>query len=378
MARLGSENLYLKLSKAKNSGMSQQILGFLNPLLALIFGLAFIVFWLIQKQRAYILHIAFAYFAFACGMFVSNIGISAKSIFHVVGTHIFYSIAMVVLVKAVSARIHVSPRAGMNLALVIGATPIIIWLHSTSDLANLRVIMANVAYSAVLLIGAHNLSKNRSQGRLEYWLFVLFILLAIQGLIRPITSFWLEGAVTNADYRDSIYYSTLNLSMSVLSLLLALSLLAICGYDYLKDSQAGFGEHREDDSARTRDQNVDRLAQVMATNIHRNQDLTVKNLAYETGIQMHILRKIINKQLGYKNFRDYVNSHRIKEAKHMLVDPELSADSITQIAFDCGFNSIPSFNRVFKTEVGMTPSDYRDQMKTKTDHEITDQELLKI
>ena len=370
MIGMRSENLHPERFRAKNTEMSQQIIGFLNPLLAIILALAFVVFWLIQKQRRYILHIAIAYFAFSCGMFISNIGISAKSIFHVVGTHFFYSVSMVLLVEAVSKRIHASPRIAMTSAIVIAVTPIIVWLHSISDLANVRVIVANAAYSAVLLIGAHNLSKNRSQGKLDYWLLVIIILLAIQGLIRPIVSFWFEGAVTNADYRDSIYYSTLNLSMSILSLLLALSLLALCGYDYLRDREAKLSKYTGGGSGSIKDQNLERLVQIMATNIHRDQNLTIKTLARKTGVQTHILRKLINNKMGYKNFRDYVNSHRIKEAQDMLVDPALSADSIAQIAFDCGFNSIPSFNRVFKAEVGMTPSDYRDQSKAKADREV--------
>lgn len=349
--------------------MSQQIIGLLNPLLAMVFGLAFVIFWVIQKQRRYVLLVALGYFSFSCGMFISNVGISAQDLLHVLGTHFFYSLALISLVWAVSWRSHSPPRIPLNLAIVTFVTPFIVWLHSNSDLANLRVIVANIAYSAVLLLGALNLWQSRKNSKLEYWLFILFILLAVQGLVRPVGIFWLEGAVTNADYRESIYYSTLNLSMSFLSLLLALSLLAICAYDYSRDMQSRSSESKNRNALEKT--NLERLQNVMATNIHRNHDLTIKLLASEIGIQTHELRKLINNQLAFRNFREFVNSHRIKEAQVMLTDPQFADLSITKIAFDCGFNSIPSFNRVFKTEVGMPPSEYRDQhVKIRTNETV--------
>ncbi len=341
--------------------MSQQIIGIVNPLLAMIFGLAFVAFWLVQKHRKYVLLIALSYFSFSCGMFISNVGISAQSLLHVLGTHFFYSIALISIVWAVSSRIHTPPRVSLNLAIVTCTTPLIVWLHSNSDLANLRVIAANIAYSAVFLSGALNLWQGRKNSQLELWLFTLFILLAVQGLVRPVGIFWLEGAVTNADYRESIYYSSLNLTMSLLSLLLALSLLAICAYDYAREMQSKPKSPETKHQKSNEKLRMDRLKKIMATNLHRHPDLTFKMLAEETGIQTHELRKLINNQLAFKNFREFVNSYRIKEAQTMLTDAEFSQVSITKIAFDCGFNSIPSFNRVFKTEVGITPSEYRDQ-----------------
>ena len=181
--------------------MSQQIIGILNPLLALIFGLAFVIFWFVQKERTYILFIAFAYFAFSCGIFISNVGVSAQDLLHVLGTHMFYSIALSCLVLALSKRNQTPPRISLILTIAIGITPLLIWLHSNSDLANLRVIVANVAYSSLFFLGAHNLWQSRKNNGFEYWLFVLINLMAIQGLVRPVAIFWLD-----AKYHRTIFF----------------------------------------------------------------------------------------------------------------------------------------------------------------------------
>jgi two-component system response regulator YesN len=52
----------------------------------------------------------------------------------------------------------------------------------------------------------------------------------------------------------------------------------------------------------------------------------------------------------------------VEEAKGRLIGEETP---ITTIAFDVGFNSIPSFNRVFKHITGLSPSEYRSHIGRK-------------
>ncbi len=85
-----------------------------------------------------------------------------------------------------------------------------------------------------------------------------------------------------------------------------------------------------------------------------NRDVFAKKL----GISEHLLSKIINMEFK-KTFSEITNEYRIKEAKELL---ERSEKPITDISFEVGFNSIASFNRVFKTATGKSPSDYREDM----------------
>lgn len=78
-------------------------------------------------------------------------------------------------------------------------------------------------------------------------------------------------------------------------------------------------------------------------------------VAGRVGLTEQHLSRIINIYFG-KSFTDLMNEHRIREAKHMLTT---TSQTVTAIAFDVGFNSIASFNRVFKEATGMTPTAYR-------------------
>jgi AraC-like DNA-binding protein len=65
--------------------------------------------------------------------------------------------------------------------------------------------------------------------------------------------------------------------------------------------------------------------------------------------------KFFKKATG-KTYSDYLNELRINEACRLLVQTE---KSINQISFECGFESLSYFNRVFLSKKEMTPSMFR-------------------
>ena len=65
--------------------------------------------------------------------------------------------------------------------------------------------------------------------------------------------------------------------------------------------------------------------------------------------------RFMKKRTG-KTFVEYLNDVRIGYASRWLIEKDLS---ISEIAFDCGFNSMANFNRVFKRSKGRTPTKYR-------------------
>ncbi len=87
--------------------------------------------------------------------------------------------------------------------------------------------------------------------------------------------------------------------------------------------------------------------------------LTIGSLAEQLKIPEHRLRRLINQELKFRNFNDFLNQYRTEEAKQRLRDPELARLPILTIAMDLGYGSIGPFNRAFKERQGMTPSTYR-------------------
>jgi len=92
---------------------------------------------------------------------------------------------------------------------------------------------------------------------------------------------------------------------------------------------------------------------------YRREGLTIGALAVRLGIPEHRLRGLINDGLGHRNFNAFLNSYRIEEAKAALADPSQIDVPVLTIALDAGFQSLAPFNRAFKADTGLTPTEFR-------------------
>ncbi len=79
------------------------------------------------------------------------------------------------------------------------------------------------------------------------------------------------------------------------------------------------------------------------------------DLARELDQSETAISKIINLHFG-KSFPQLVNERRIEDAKRLLAETDAS---VKVVAEEVGFNSLASFNRVFKDLAGEAPSTYR-------------------
>ncbi|MFD0751954.1 helix-turn-helix domain-containing protein [Mucilaginibacter calamicampi] len=118
--------------------------------------------------------------------------------------------------------------------------------------------------------------------------------------------------------------------------------------------------HFKDDEA---SDYYDQLKKLMiADNLYMNPVLKVDMLAARLSIPEKGLSNLLNQYVG-KNFNDFVNEFRVEEAKRKLIDPRYGNFTIAAIALECGFNSLATFQRVFKQITGVTPSQYQTNAK---------------
>ena len=110
---------------------------------------------------------------------------------------------------------------------------------------------------------------------------------------------------------------------------------------------------------------LDRLNhRFVAERLYAREALTIAELANLLGTQEHVLRRVVNHGLGFRNFNDFLHTHRLKEAAERLGDPQLRRIPVLTIALEVGYGSIGPFNRAFKERFGMTPTEYRRQNRT--------------
>ena len=90
--------------------------------------------------------------------------------------------------------------------------------------------------------------------------------------------------------------------------------------------------------------------------LYRRDGLALADLAAHLGLGEAALRELINQQLGFRNFNDFLHHHRLAEATERLAREDLP---VLSIALDCGYGSIGPFNRAFKQRLGVTPTEFR-------------------
>jgi len=80
-------------------------------------------------------------------------------------------------------------------------------------------------------------------------------------------------------------------------------------------------------------------------------------VAEKSGMSEASLTRFLKKRTG-KTFIDNLNDIRISQAVCKLIDTH---DTITEICYNCGFNNISNFNRIFKKRKECTPTEYREK-----------------
>ena len=122
-------------------------------------------------------------------------------------------------------------------------------------------------------------------------------------------------------------------------------LYAICS-EYL--SQIELGEPTEKKATLMSD-----IVEYIEENYKKN--ITLAEMAEGLGYEYCYFSRIFNK-LFAMNFTDYINVYRFNAACEMLTETDMS---VTDIAYESGFQSIRSFNSIFKRLSGVTPREYR-------------------
>lgn len=103
----------------------------------------------------------------------------------------------------------------------------------------------------------------------------------------------------------------------------------------------------------------DKLVSIMQNDkLYLNPTLSLSELSEAINSPAHNITQTLN-EYGRINFYDFVNSFRVDAVKIKMESEDAQKFTLLAIAFDCGFNSKSSFNRIFKSYTGKSPSEYK-------------------
>lgn len=97
-------------------------------------------------------------------------------------------------------------------------------------------------------------------------------------------------------------------------------------------------------------------------NKHYTEEIRLADLADLVGMSTTSFSRFFKLRSG-KTLSDYVVEMRLGVASRQLVD---TTNSVSEICYDCGFNTLSNFNRLFRKYKGCSPTEFREKyFKTK-------------
>jgi AraC-like DNA-binding protein len=90
-----------------------------------------------------------------------------------------------------------------------------------------------------------------------------------------------------------------------------------------------------------------------------NPAISLEKAASQAALSKYYFTRFFKEHTG-QTFHTYLSQYRINRAKDYLAESDLP---VTEIAYLCGFSSIKTFNRLFKTFAGVAPSTFRSGNK---------------
>lgn len=89
--------------------------------------------------------------------------------------------------------------------------------------------------------------------------------------------------------------------------------------------------------------------------------MTIEELAQQHNLSLSSFKREFSK-IFHDTPANYIKAKKLEKAAELL---EFSNQRITEIAFDCGFNDLANFTKSFTSKYSLSPTNYRQKLKTK-------------
>jgi len=218
--------------------ISVRLFTLLNPTIGIVFALVFLALWVSQRNRTYILAMSGAMFAYTCAVLGQIFAIPRDINLNAMVSCALYLLAIGLFVEASLMRVGVRGNLIMLGAISVIIFGLIFFFSYIDESIETRIYVLSIGAGVLFWFAAFRMRRATVKKPLDKLLF--WLLLAIGLHFFPRTVLILEAAgpegVSSIDgYGKSLYWSVLNFSLVLLSLLICLTMLLAIASDIMDD-----------------------------------------------------------------------------------------------------------------------------------------------
>ncbi len=185
------------------------------------------------------------------------------------------------------------------------------------------------------------------------WIKVLLIIMALVALVWAITIF--DAMIFHITHIG--FFEPIEIVLVIFVYWIGLRGYQLTRVVYISEQKAARAYAESLTSAEIENHLYVLISAMERDKLYLDPSLTVKKLGDLLDLPPRVISAVLNNTLK-KGFIEFVNDYRIKEVKSKMLQPAFKNLTIAGIALESGFNSIPTFQRVFKNAEKVSPKQY--------------------
>jgi diguanylate cyclase (GGDEF)-like protein len=226
---------------AKRAGMDDTVvrvtLSLIGPAVLLVFGLAFAGAWAMDRRRVYLLLLAIACLLFTLGAVSQVLYWPSATGLNALVSGGLYTAAVLLAAQSILVRSDCEFPWVLYPVLLVGFIALIGYFFYVERSLLARVYVQNFGYGLVLLAAALRLRTGASRRHVDRILFWVLLAFALHFFPRTLLTIGLSAPAGERAFANSVFWQTLQLSLAVLGVSLALAILVAAFSDLLEDTR---------------------------------------------------------------------------------------------------------------------------------------------
>lgn len=211
----------------------------LNPGIGALLSAAFLLLWMHQRDKVYILYACAGYGMTALAFFIQDVAFqyiasplpgNAERI----ASNLGFMLSGWLLSAAILGRFGVRPAYGLLALVTATAMAGLTWYLLIQPSLAGRIFFSSGALGIIAAMIAVKLAPVKKDNLIDRFLFWVAVISALNYLLRPVLILWLAGGFgADAGFRQSIYWTTVQFTQPLISIAFALNLMVAIALDLI-------------------------------------------------------------------------------------------------------------------------------------------------